>query len=113
MRKESRRLKCQMQPSLVNSALTWMSSSHCAATCFLIQDGHRTIVGPSRFLARVAHRGQPHSSKLAQRAHHVKHHACLAGLTEVEIMSHHDVEKIVRSQRPISGRLDMVAGDKE
>src|SRR6476660_9695021 len=54
-----------------------------------------------------------HSSKLAQRAHHMKHHACLAPLTEVQVVSHHYVEKIVGSQRAISGRLDMVAGDKE
>jgi len=43
----------------------------------------------------------------------VKNHACLARLAEVQIVPHHDVEKIVRNQRAIRRRLDMVTGNKK
>ena len=62
---------------------------------------------------RIAHCGQAHSPKLAQGAHHVKHHARLARLTEVQIVPHHDIEKIVRRQGAIVRRLDVVTGDKK
>src|SRR5205823_4593026 len=80
---------------------------------FLIENSYRALVGDLRVLMGVANRGQPCSSKLAQGAHHVKNHARLARLIEVQIVPHHDVEKIVWSQCAIRGRLDMIAGNKE
>ena len=43
----------------------------------------------------------------------MKNDACLARLAEVQIVPYHDVEKIVRSQRTIRRRLNVIAGDKE
>ena len=37
----------------------------------------------------------------------------LAGLIKVQIVPHHDVEKIVRNQRSIRRRLDMIAGNEK
>jgi len=41
--------------------------------------------------------------RVSQRAHHVEYHAGLPLLIEVEVMTHHDVEKIVRSKCAIQG----------
>src|SRR5215469_2574579 len=62
---------------------------------------------------RVAHRSQPCPSQLTQGTHHVKNHACLARLIEMQVVPHYDVEKIVRRERPIRRRLDMIAGNKK
>src|SRR5437867_6724378 len=43
----------------------------------------------------------------------MKHHTCLARLTEVQVMPHNDIEKIVRSQSAIARRFDVVASDKK
>ena len=43
----------------------------------------------------------------------MKDHAGLARLTEVQVVPHHDIEKIVRSECAIHGRLDVVAGHKK
>src|SRR5438552_15463187 len=43
----------------------------------------------------------------------MKDDACLARLTEVQLVAHHDIEKIVWSKRAIRRRLDVIAGDKK
>jgi hypothetical protein len=43
----------------------------------------------------------------------VKHDACLTHLTEVQVVPHDNVEKVVRRQCAVRWRLDVVAGDKE
>jgi hypothetical protein len=45
----------------------------------------------------VAHCRQPRSSQFPKGAHHVKNHAGLPGLIEVQIVPYDNVEKIVRS----------------
>ena len=62
---------------------------------------------------RVANRGQPHSTKLTQSAHHVKDHAGLSCLTEVQAVPHNNIETIVRRQSTIEGRLNVIAGNKK
>ena len=61
----------------------------------------------------ITYRSQPCSSQLTQGTHHVKNDAGLARLPEVQVMPHHNVEKIVGSQRAIGGGLDMIASAKE
>src|SRR2546428_3742135 len=62
---------------------------------------------------RVANRSQPHSSKLTESAHHVKHNPGLPRLTEVQAVPHNNVEKIVRRQSSIKRRLNVITGNKE
>jgi hypothetical protein len=64
-------------------------------------------------MVRITHGCESCPSQFAQRAHHVKHHACLAGLIEMQVMPHNDVEQIVWSKSPIARRLDVIAGHKE
>src|SRR6476620_2805031 len=79
----------------------------------LIKDSDRTIVQGFRVLMRIANCSKACPSELAQGTHHVKHHSCLAGLIEMQVVPHHDVEQVVRSKSSIAGRFDMVAGYKE
>ena len=67
-------------------------------TRFLIQHRNRTLVCGFGICVRIANSSQSCPSQLAQGAHHVKHHACLAGLIEMQVVPDHDVEQIVRSQ---------------
>src|SRR5438128_3600525 len=62
---------------------------------------------------RVADCGQACSSQFTKGAHHVEHDACLARLIEVQVVTDHNVEKIVWSKCAILRRLNMIAGDKE
>src|SRR5215467_5420817 len=66
-----------------------------------------------RVCVRIANSSQSCPSQLAQGAHHVEHYACLASLTEMQIVSDHDVEQIIRSQSAIARRFDVIAGHKE
>jgi hypothetical protein len=43
----------------------------------------------------------------------VEHYACLAGLIEMQIVPHDDVEQVVRSQSAIARRFHVIAGHKE
>ena len=78
---------------------------------FLIEHSHSLCIGGPGFFVGIANGGQPGSPELTQRAHHVEYHAGLPLLIEVEVMTHHDVEKIVRTKWAIQGRLDVIAGD--
>jgi hypothetical protein len=89
------------------------SSFRGAAPRFLIQHGNSTLVYGFCVLVRIANSSQSCSSQLAQGAHHVKHHACLAGLIEMQVVPHDNVEKVVRSKSPIARRLDVIAGYKK
>jgi hypothetical protein len=53
-------------------------------------------VGGFGFLMRIAYGGQPRSPELAQRAHHVKDHARLARLIEVQIVPHFKTSSWIR-----------------
>ena len=89
------------------------SAGGTAPACsFLIKDRHGALVGGLRILMRVAHRGQTCSSQLTQGTHHAKNDARLPRLIKVQIVPHHDVEKVVRSQRSIGWRLDVIAADQ-
>ena len=70
---------------------------------FLIEHSHSLCIGGPGFFMGIANGGQPGSPELTQRAHHVEYHAGLPLLIEVEVMTHHDVEKIVRSKCAIQG----------
>src|SRR6266403_2993574 len=70
---------------------------------FLIEHSHSLCIGGPGFFVGIANGGQPGSPELTQRAHHVEYHAGLPLLIEVEVMTHHDVEKIVRSKCAIQG----------
>src|SRR6266550_9216672 len=85
----------------------------CLAARFLIQHGDRALVSRLRICVRITNSGHTCSSQLTKGAHHVKHHACLAGLIEMQVMPHYDVEQIVRSKSPIARRLDVIASHKE
>src|SRR6478672_3341885 len=76
----------------------------------LIKDSDRTIVQGFRVLVRITNSGHAGSPQLAQGAHHVKHHACLASLIEMQVVPHDNVEQVVRSKSPIARRLDVIAG---
>ena len=80
---------------------------------FLIQHCNCPLVQRFCVCVRIANSSHPCPSQLAQCAHHVEHYACLAGLTEVQIVSHHNVEQIVRSQSAIPRRFDVIAGNKK
>src|SRR6478752_9887376 len=82
-------------------------------TCLLIKDSDRTIVQGFRVCVRITNGGHPCPSQLAQGAHHVKHHACLAELAKMQVMPHDNIEQVVRSKSPIARRLDVIAGYKE
>src|SRR4030095_12512230 len=75
-----------------------------------IKDSDRTIVGRLRVLMRVANCSQACPPQLAQGAHHVKHHACLAGLIEMQFVPHDNVEQVVWSKSPVARRFDVIAG---
>ena len=64
------------------------------AARFLIQHSNRTLVNGFRVLVRVPYSSQACSSQFAQRAHHVKHDACLACLIEMQAGTHHDVQRL-------------------
>ena len=81
--------------------------------CLLIKDSDRTIVQGFRVCVRITNGGHPCPSQLAQGAHHVKHHACLAGLAKMQVVPHDNIEQVVRSKSPIARRFDVVAGHKE
>src|SRR6476646_2723905 len=81
--------------------------------CLLIKDSDRAIVQGFRVCMRITNGGHPCPSQLAQGAHHVKHYACLAGLIEMQVVPHDNVEQVVRSKSPIARRLDVVAGYEE
>ena len=76
----------------------------------LIKDSDRTIVQGFRVCVRITNGGHPCPSQLAQRAHHVKNHTCLASLIEMQIVPHNDVEQVVRSKSPVARRLHVIAG---
>jgi hypothetical protein len=75
-----------------------------------VKDSDRTLVCGFRIIVGIAHGCESCPSELAQGAHHVKHHSCLAGLIEMQVVPHNNVEQIVWSKRPISRRLDVIAG---
>src|SRR6476469_3942026 len=81
--------------------------------CLLIKDGDRTIVQGFRVCMRITNGGHPCPSQLAQGAHHVKHHACLAELAKMQVVPHDNIEQVVRSKSPIARRLNVIAGHKE
>ena len=62
---------------------------------------------------RITNGGHPCPSQLAQGAHHVKHHACLAELAKMQVVPHDNIEQVVRSKSPIARRLNVIAGYKE
>ncbi len=78
---------------------------------FLIEHSHSLRIGGPGFFMGIANGGQPRSPELTQRAHHVEHHAGLPRLIEVQIVPHHNIEKIVGRQNAIKRRLDVIAGD--
>jgi hypothetical protein len=82
-------------------------------TCLLIKDSDRTIVQGFRVCVRITNGGHSCPSQLAQGAHHVKNHACLAELAKMQVMPHDNIEQVVRSKSPIARRLDVIAGYKE
>ena len=71
-------------------------------TCLLIKDSDRTIVQGFRVCVRITNGGHPCPSQLAQGAHHVKNHACLAELAKMQVMPHDNIEQVVRSKRSIT-----------
>ena len=83
------------------------------AARFLIKYSDCALVEGLGFVTRVTYCGQPCSSQFTESAHHVKHDACLTRLTEVQVVPHDNVEKVVRRQCAVRRRLDVVAGDKE
>src|SRR6476661_1952712 len=78
--------------------------------CLLIKDSDRAIVQGFRVCVRISDGGHPCSPQLAQGAHHVKHHACLAELAKMQVVPHDNIEQVVRSKSPIARRLNMIAG---
>ena len=83
------------------------------AARFFIQCGNCAVVDGLCLFVRISYRCEACSSQFAQGAHHVKDDACLPGLTEVEVVAYHDIKKIIRRECAISGRLDVIAGNKE
>src|SRR6476620_5391552 len=81
--------------------------------CLLIKDSDRAIVQGFRVCVRITNGGHPCPSQLAQGAHHVKHHACLAELAKMQVVPHDNIEQVVRSKSPIARRLNVIAGYKE
>ena len=63
--------------------------------CLLIKDSDCTVVGRRRVFMRIADCSQACSSQFAQGAHHVKHHAGLAGLIEMQVVPHDNVKQVV------------------
>src|SRR6266550_6606226 len=82
----------------------------CLDARFLIQHGDRALVSRLRICVRITNSSHTCSSQLTQGTHHVKHHACLASLIEMQVVPHDNVEQVVRSKSPIAGRLDVIAG---
>src|SRR5882724_80835 len=110
--------ECQMaiergQFTIDSAVVIWILSLRRATSRLLIKDSDRTVIRSLCVLVRIANSSQPCSPQLAQGAHHVKHHACLAGLIEMQVMPNDNVKQVVRSKSPIARRLDVVAGYEE
>ena len=72
---------------------------------FFIEHGQRAIVCDLRVFVRIADSGEACPSELTKCAYHVKHHASLARLIEMQIAPYHDIEEIVGSWRAVTMAL--------
>src|SRR5207247_7451833 len=77
-----------------------------------IQHGERALVQRLGLGGGVADSRETKATALAQRRQHVKHYASLIRLVEVQPVAHGDVEDVVRGERAVGRRLDVVAGDE-
>ena len=68
--------------------------------CLLIKDSDRTIVQGFRVCVRITNGGHPCPSQLTQGAHHVKHHACLAGLAKMQVVTHDNIGGLEAARYP-------------
>jgi len=81
------------------------------AARFLIKYSDCALVEGLGVVARVAYCGQPCSSQFTESAHHVKDDTCLTRLTEVQVVPHDNVEKVVGlGARQATKRLQLLSG---